>query len=63
MAKLIVVNRGTLEASLRRLEAVHAQDPLEQEFRRARQLQLEEERTRRDAEFASRPTDSTIRRD
>ena len=59
MAKLIVVNRGTLEAALRRLNAVQAQDPQEQELQRNRELQDAEEKARRDADFASRSTQST----
>lgn len=59
MAKLIVVNRRKLEAGLRRLKAVHARDPQEQELQRNRELEVAEEKARRDADFASRSTQST----
>lgn len=54
MAKLMVVNRGTLEASMRKLEAQQAREPQEKELRENVERQFAEEKSQRDNEHASR---------
>lgn len=56
MAKLTVVNRGTLKASMRKLEAHRAQDPEEKELHENMERQFAEEKAQRDNEHASRQT-------
>lgn len=58
MAKLKVVNRGTLQASMRKLEARRAQDPLEKELHEDMERRFTEEKARRDNEHASRQAEN-----
>lgn len=56
--EMIVVNRETLEAGLRKLEELRAQDPRWQEARREIERRFAEEKARRDAEYASKKTET-----
>ena len=58
MAKLIVVSREKLEAAQRKLKEKMAKDSLWQEEEKEIKRSLEEEKARRDAEYASRKAET-----
>ena len=58
MGKLIVVSRERLEAAQRKWKEKMAKDPLWQEEEKESKRSFEEEKARRDAEHASRKTET-----
>ena len=58
MGKIIVVSREKLEAAQRKLKERMAKDPLWQEEEKEIERTFEEEKARRDAEHASRKTET-----